>query len=115
MNEFCLEIHISSLWNPVLHNDLHVQVLLLCRVLVEQTREEKKLEAILKTIEKMEKREERKKEALARLEHSKKQQNKEKDVKANDGDAAVANVAETVVDKEQKLTTEVSLAVKLCV
>jgi ribose 1,5-bisphosphokinase PhnN len=67
------------------------------------------LEAILKTIEKMEKREERKKEALARLEHSKKQQCKEKDVKTNDNDTTVANVAETVVDKEQKVATEVTI------
>jgi hypothetical protein len=56
----------------------------------------------------MEKREERKKEALARLEHSKKHQSKEKDVKASDGDTVVSSVIETVEDKDQKSATEVS-------
>ena len=75
-----------------------------------QTREEKKLEAILKTIERMEKREERKKEALARLEQTKKHSGKDADV-----DTCQINTTEIIVENiEQKIAVEVLLVIKWC-
>ena len=69
-----------------------------------QTREERKMEAIMKAFEKLEKREERRKEALARMEHTRKGR-PSKDEESNDAPPDTPVAVSNVVDSDSEPRT----------